>query len=259
MEGDLHVYSKRELEADDDEGFIRVCQLFGLSVPADSLNDRVLVHLLDACSSICVERGLQVPCSSENKRKREEKEKERELAKEQLASKEKERDALRKAAANMEEDLARSQVCWEVIEMARAVGISVMRVSGGKCLEGNREWGVDLHSYFLPFVNMSVDAVNFVYGQVCVQGECEVQSVGRLMAYVQKCIELRNVYLRYRTSEHDLDYRITLFLLEQKKESIEGLCSVVEKERKDVIKSIFYLCSKGIAGYTRETDEAMLL
>lgn len=278
----LERYASSELDPTDHSGFLRICRFFRITDKIICQTDSELIEMFEKLKKVGALYGvdishdfssLLVQCRLREEAEKQEKENDRmevELAKSRdriaelyirkirLAELVKEKEALSEMIKDVEKDREYSDVSREVLCLAKSFGLATKKQSSGKAIFLKSDWNIEFHNYFMPFVNLSIETVNFIYEQI--QNPRKEGSTGKeqhviqLMNYYQKRIEAKTAYLQHKTPSNSLNYLIALILIEKRTLSVQNICILVKKNRQDIIKNIFYLSSEKILLFDRGRD-----
>ncbi|KAI5167932.1 hypothetical protein NEIRO03_1631 [Nematocida sp. AWRm78] len=272
----LEKYAAEELDAENNTGFLEICRIFGVSTKTSCSSDVEFAELFMSLQTIFQASNISLPYDfaallAECKEEKESDDSAVELThqddlaelyirKLQLNELLKEKSVLEDKLKGIKELQVYSEVSREALQIAKTLNISTSHQKEGKRVLCKQDCNIDFHNFFMPFVNLSIETVNFIYGQIEIPGSENGKewAVSLLMQYHQKKLEMKAAYLRYKTPEHMLDYLITVLLMERPLATIFDICKILKRERKCVIKSVFFLCSKKILQYNRTMDAARL-
>lgn len=282
----LEKYASYELDPADHSGFLAICRLFGVTEKDQWKTETELVEILQKFKRLCSQYGVNIPhdftyllerCKVREEIERQEKENDRieiELSKSKdkiaeiyikkirLNELRKEKEALIQTVRQIESDREYSDVSREVLSLAKICGMKTAKNETGRVVRLKTDWNIEFHNYFMPFVNLSIETVNFIYEQISMPSYADThekeKSVTFLMKYYQKRTEAKIEYFRHRTPSNTLNYLITLILLEKTSIHIQDICTLIKKSRTEIIKNIFYLSCKKILIFNRDTDTVTL-
>ncbi|KAH9385199.1 uncharacterized protein NEMAJ01_0095 [Nematocida major] len=281
----LKKYAAEELDPEDHFGFMEICRAFGITNKARCYSDTELIELFQRFKEICLQFGIPIEhdfvslhavsmaheenCIQSLSQDRIEVEVSRQQSKAaelyikkiQLGELLKQKEMLQKELEQIEQIREYSNVSKEVVQLAKSLNVKTSKQNAGFTIYSRADCHIDFHSYFIPFVNLSIETVNFIYEQILTIGthpgakECMVLL---LMKYYQKRLEAKQAYLRHKTNENALNYTIALILMEKPVVGISELCRLLKRDRKEIIKSVFFLCSQKILIFNRLSDAVSL-
>ncbi|KAI5191083.1 hypothetical protein NEMIN01_1352 [Nematocida minor] len=280
----LEKYAGAELDPEDHSGFLAICRLFGVTEKRVCKKDSELAEVLQELKRVCGQFGvnilhdfcsLQKECRVREEIEKQENENDRmevELSKSKdevislhikkirLNELVKERKSLEEEVSRIEKVKEYSEISREVLQLAKTLNIKTAKDGEESAVLSKPDCSIDFHNYFMPFVNLSIETVNFIYAQLQARGtpESKERKVLLMMKYHQKRIEANLAYSRYKTPTNTLDYLITLILIEKSAVNIKDVCQLLKKERQEVIRRIFFLCSKRVLLFNRTEDTITL-
>ncbi|OAG28831.1 hypothetical protein NEDG_00970 [Nematocida displodere] len=277
----LETYAGTELDPSDEFGFLSICKAFKITEKNRLETDSEAVEIMLRLKNLCIGRGLAIDRDFEGllgeTREREElesieKENDRleiEFAqtKEKLAAmyvQKTKLEELRKEKAYLEQKLNTlekteklSSVSQEAVRLAESLSVATKKEPNGKIQPILPECVEEFHALFLPFVSLSVDAVNFLYSQLVVdasQATTKQQAILEYISHVKGIQTLRDMRNHSSNLKKRTDSAILEILIDRKSIEVETLCTLTNLPREKVIERVFFLSAKNVIRFQRIED-----
>ncbi|KAI5180136.1 hypothetical protein NEOKW01_0465 [Nematocida sp. AWRm80] len=179
-----------EIDPNDHQLFSEVSCILGLSNKKHLEKESDLLRIFIRFQKVFKEVGLEIPYDIEGilnkcieREKIEEIDKESDLieieltkekktlsdlyiARERVKELQKEKAHLEDKAKRIEALKKQSQISKEIIQLAQDLAIEITNERSGTTAEPTNEYHEDFHSLFIPYPNLSIEAVNYLYSQI---------------------------------------------------------------------------------------------
>lgn len=300
----------QEIDPDDDAAFLRICSQLGLqcgahtpeepvSNPTVALRDTQRAELMLQVKDMLAYYGVIFPYDldalleecrrAETQKPRNNTSPDAEIKIEAqeclLTAKKEELEKLRKESADLRrkqevqrKKKALSPSCREIVMLAQHLGLGITHIPNGVFRNAeDTEYVEDFHALFLPFVSLSVDAVNLVYAQIEFPGEqneaARRRSILNHISYLQMrrriregkkckgslCVGTRaSTRISHPFNMHLL-YSVLELALSAPSISISQMCQVLSEPRENIMQEVFALCFHSLLVYNRALDEITMM
>ncbi|KAI5190885.1 hypothetical protein NECID01_1180 [Nematocida sp. AWRm77] len=292
----LEPYISEEIDKNNHLGFLSICRGVGVSEVQSAVLDSELAGVFCTLQEKLSELGMDVPCDfgtlqkecaerehwEEVERENDRMEIEFSRSKEQMARLYIKQAQLEEAVGEKERlerhvgvlrgKEALSQVSEEVLGLADLLQVGTEEQGGEESVVSPAEDSEGFHSVFLPFVDLSFEAVNFLYNQIrfADEGACkQAQETEKKRAYkdvfVQKYIKyvkdqqvLACAIEKEPCRKKKLGCQIIQAMLSTPALCISDLCKILGVSREEAMERVFFLSAKGVLLFNRLEDTVAL-
>ncbi|KAI5187881.1 hypothetical protein NEHOM01_2425 [Nematocida homosporus] len=276
----LEKYVDQELDPSDHTGFLAICDIFGLKCPGNLVGVRERVELLckfkDLCTSFGVEishdfEALLVEIKKKEEIERLDQENDRmeiELIRTQKGLSElyikesklkeltEEKNALVERVQQIERIEKYSLFSLEIVQLAKTLMIDTKERKDGSVCFDSGGYLEEFHLLFLPFVNLSANAVNFLYNQLVVPSSDinKEKAVNRYLEHLKALALLKERKECVKNPNLKRDWELVELVAQRPNYPVDELCRVLHAPRAEIIERVFLLSAKDVLVFNRAAD-----